>query len=179
MKILFLDLDGTVREPISGAKFINDPSDQRLIDGVEDAIKHYAKSDWLIIGITNQCGVAAGHKSIKAAIKKQEITLSLIPQMRAIYFCPDFEGRECWRVFRHFSFKGEMLSENVSDRISVEQPFRKPGAGMIQIACETELVHINGAWMIGDRPEDEQCAAAAHINFMWADVWRDRSPNLT
>lgn len=25
---------------------------------------------------------------------------------------------------------------------------------------------------IGDRPEDEQAAAAAHIKFIWADVWR-------
>jgi phosphoglycolate phosphatase-like HAD superfamily hydrolase len=28
--------------------------------------------------------------------------------------------------------------------------------------------------MIGDREEDALCAAAAGIDFMWADVWRDR-----
>ncbi len=26
----------------------------------------------------------------------------------------------------------------------------------------------------GDRPEDEQCAQAAGVNFMWADVWQQR-----
>lgn len=37
-KILFLDLDGTVRKSKSGATFINDPYDQELIPGVEEAI---------------------------------------------------------------------------------------------------------------------------------------------
>ena len=36
--LLLLDLDGTVREPASGAKFINDSKDQRLIKGVAEAI---------------------------------------------------------------------------------------------------------------------------------------------
>jgi hypothetical protein len=30
MKILLLDLDGTIRETISGQSFINDPDDQKL-----------------------------------------------------------------------------------------------------------------------------------------------------
>ena len=51
-KILFLDLDGTVRRTKSGATFINDPYDQELIPGVEEAIARY--HNWLIIGITNQ-----------------------------------------------------------------------------------------------------------------------------
>lgn len=41
-KILFLDLDGTIREPASGEKFINDPHDQRIIEGVREAIAHYS-----------------------------------------------------------------------------------------------------------------------------------------
>jgi D-glycero-D-manno-heptose 1,7-bisphosphate phosphatase len=28
--------------------------------------------------------------------------------------------------------------------------------------------------MVGDRPEDEQCAINAGVNFCPADVWRDR-----
>lgn len=43
---------------------------------------------------------------------------------------------------------------------------------MIRLALG--IVNPSECWMIGDRPEDEQCAAAANINFMWADVWRDR-----
>ena len=49
MKILFLDLDGTVRKTKSGATFINDPYDQELIPGVENAIARY--KGWKIFGI--------------------------------------------------------------------------------------------------------------------------------
>ncbi len=41
VKILFLDLDGTVRETKSGNTFINNPCDQKLISGVEEAIAHH------------------------------------------------------------------------------------------------------------------------------------------
>jgi D-glycero-D-manno-heptose 1,7-bisphosphate phosphatase len=69
MKILFLDCDGTIREPLEpGRKFISAPADQRIIHGADRAIAYYASKNWKIFGITNQAGVAAGHKSLKEAI---------------------------------------------------------------------------------------------------------------
>ena len=38
-KILFVDCDGTIREPSSGAKFIQNPHDQKIIKGADEAIK--------------------------------------------------------------------------------------------------------------------------------------------
>lgn len=38
---LFLDLDNTVRQTKSGKQFINDPTDQKLILGVKEAIAFY------------------------------------------------------------------------------------------------------------------------------------------
>jgi D-glycero-D-manno-heptose 1,7-bisphosphate phosphatase len=35
-------------------------------------------------------------------------------------------------------------------------------------------VKLDDCWMVGDRPEDEQAAAVAGINFIWADIWRNR-----
>ncbi|MBD0361545.1 MAG: hypothetical protein ICV55_01970 [Coleofasciculus sp. C3-bin4] len=32
----------------------------------------------------------------------------------------------------------------------------------------------NQHWMVGDREEDELCAAVAGVNFIPADVWRHR-----
>ncbi|MEH1788842.1 MAG: hypothetical protein V7L23_25500 [Nostoc sp.] len=63
MKLLILDLDGTVRRPKSGAKFINNPHDQEIIPEAQRAIAHYKSQCWIIVGATNQGGVAAGKNS--------------------------------------------------------------------------------------------------------------------
>jgi len=94
-KILFLDLDGTVRETKSGATFINKPDDQKLIEGVQETISNY--DGWRIIGITNQGGVATGFKSLKSCLLEQAQTLQLLPRMERIYFCPD-NGETCYEV---------------------------------------------------------------------------------
>jgi D-glycero-D-manno-heptose 1,7-bisphosphate phosphatase len=38
---------------------------------------------------------------MQACVKEQQYTLELFPELREIYFCPDFEGRKCFRVTRH------------------------------------------------------------------------------
>lgn len=169
-KILFLDLDGTVREPKSGAKFINDPYDQKLIAGVKEAIAHYSKSGWQLIGITNQGGVGAGHKSLESAIIEQRYTLDLIPELEAIYFCPDFEGNVCWQISKYFQRQWD------DEPDLFRGTYRKPGDGMLIRAIGEYVPEIENSqhWYIGDRQEDELCAAAAGVNFMWADVWRHR-----
>jgi D-glycero-D-manno-heptose 1,7-bisphosphate phosphatase len=37
--------------------------------------------------------VAVGHKSIQHRTQEQQYTLQVFPELREIYFCPDFEGR--------------------------------------------------------------------------------------
>ncbi len=93
MKILLVDCDGTIRQPKSGAKFIDKPTDQEPIPGAVEAIDHYHSEGWLIIGVTNQAGVAAKHKSLKDCVQEQQYTLRLFPQLEAIYFCPDYERK--------------------------------------------------------------------------------------
>ncbi len=54
--------------------------------------------------------------------------------------------------------------------------FRKPGHGMIGLALFDFFkggMSVDSQYlMVGDSPEDEQCAAAAKIDFLWADQWR-------
>jgi histidinol phosphatase-like enzyme len=99
--------------------------DQRIILGADIAIRAY-KDDWIIVGITNQGGVAAGHKSMQECIKEQQYTLELFPQLREIYLCPDFEGRKCFRVTPH----------NVHNHSQTKWSgqYRKPRSGMLQLA---------------------------------------------
>lgn len=91
MKLLMLDLD-TVRKPKSGGKFIGHPQDQQIIEGADKAIAHYHREGYIIVGISNQGRVAAGHKNFSDCFLEQRYTLNLFPQISEICFCPDFEG---------------------------------------------------------------------------------------
>lgn len=162
MALLMLDLDGTLREPRSGQRYFQHPQDQQIIAGVDMALRAYSE-EWIIVGITNQGGVAAGHKSIQSCIEEQQYTLEVFPQLKEIYLCPDFEGRKCFRVTRH-------NSHNHSKAQGSGQ-YRKPGAGMLNLAM-ARLNHTpENSWYVGDRPEDEAAALRARVKFQWAEEW--------
>ncbi|MEG4327903.1 HAD-IIIA family hydrolase [Microcoleus sp. herbarium5] len=164
-KIIFFDLDGTLRETASGKTFINEPTDQKAIQGTQKALAYYQEKGFICIGITNQGGVAAGHKSLQDAIEEQRITLELFPELLVIYMCAD-KGDTIQVVGR------ENITNHNFKRSDFYESFRKPGKGMIQYAF-ADLYNSeisSDSWMIGDRPEDEACAAAAGVKFIWASV---------
>ncbi len=162
-KIIFFDLDGTLRQTKSGVTFINDPADQQAIEGTQKALSYYQNKGFVLIGITNQGGVAAGHKSIESAIEEQRITLQLFPELELIYFCPNYDGESCYRVNREKTIF--IKNPNLMNSC------RKPGAGMIEIAAgEFSFFNKDKSWMIGDRPEDQKCAEAAGVKFVWASI---------
>jgi D-glycero-D-manno-heptose 1,7-bisphosphate phosphatase len=178
MKILFVDIDGTLTETISGHAFKQSPTDVKVIEGADRAIAHFADLGWLIVGISNQGGCAAinpqtgkPHKTIEDTITEMQFALELLPQLSAIYFCPDFEGKDCWRV-------SPLDAYEISDReTQLIGEFRKPNAGMLKLAklfVEDGGVGVEQMTMVGDRPEDEQSAINAGVNFCPANVWRDR-----
>jgi D-glycero-D-manno-heptose 1,7-bisphosphate phosphatase len=172
-KILFLDLDGTVRHTKSGTTFINEPEDQEIIPGVQNTIACYP--DYSIIGITNQGGIAAGKKTIENAIAEQEYTMHLLPELKVVYFCPDFDGDLIYKVSRekHEVWQRNQFLDPVSNK-PFYQSFRKPGAGMVQKAINDlgKIIDVKSSLFVGDSPEDQACAAAAGIPFMWAADWR-------
>ena len=94
MKLLILDLDGTIRKPKSSNKFIDKPDDQEPIKGAKEAVRKYSANGWHIYGCTNQAGVAAGYKSLEDCLQEQFNTLKLFPQMEAVFFCPNY-GETC------------------------------------------------------------------------------------
>lgn len=163
-KALLLDLDGTIRQSTSG-KFIEDPSDQEPIEGAIKAMEIYHQEGWTMVGITNQGGVAAGHKSLKSAIEEQLKTLEIFPQLSCIYFCPDFKGRECFRVRKCSCVQIDELYPDL-----IEQ-FRKPNPGMIFAALRAFAKEPTDILMVGDREEDKLAAKNAGINFLDAHIW--------
>lgn len=167
-KLLLLDLDGTLREPLSGEKFIQHPREQKVIKGADKAIAHNHQQGYQIVGISNQGGVAAGFKSLTECFEEQRYTLELFPQMAQICFCPDFEGKECWVVnrFSPVPMTASSFGYEGSD-------FRKPGAGMLKFAMWQHNSTPQNCFYIGDRPEDEAAADAAGVHFFWSETWRE------
>lgn len=165
-KIIFFDLNETLRETVSGKTFISEPTDQKAIEGTQKALAYYQSKGFICIGITNQSDVAAGHKSIESAIEEQRITLELFPELSEIFFCPNFGGESCWQISRG-NVPLEFKAPQPEGYIDVS--CRKPGQGMLLIAVQT-LADLSDCWMIGDRPEDKACAAAAGVKFIWASV---------
>lgn len=172
-KLLLVDCDGTIREPRSSEKFIQYPRDQKIIRGADKALAHYHSEGWIIVGITNQGEVAAGYKQLADAIAEQEYTLQLFPQLLCIYFCPDFGGNHAWLVGRGYDAKPIHLAEEAAEFVGA---FRKPMQGMLRAAIRNHAgdgPNIN-CWYIGDALEDEEAAMRAGVQYMDADIWRDR-----
>lgn len=169
MKLLLLDKDGTLVTPKSGETFVQQPWDQEPLPGAKEAVSHYHQQGWKMAIISNQGGVEKGHKSLDNCILEMRFCLELFPEIEEAYFCPDFAGINCYRVWRD-----DLIHYDADSYISWEYnlrgQFRKPNPGMIQLA---QRLHVpDETWMVGDRSEDEE--AAVSVNFMAADVWRGR-----
>jgi D-glycero-D-manno-heptose 1,7-bisphosphate phosphatase len=169
VKLAIIDMDGTVRESISGSKFINLPRDQKLIDGAIAAINYLQHKGYIVVGATNQGGVIKGHKSMFDCIEEQQYTLQLLAdvdvRIESILFCPD-NGDECYQAV------SQNLTVNALHTYTDAfiGKYRKPQAGMLLHAIA--LYGADEAVMIGDRPEDKEAALNAGIEFIDAVEWR-------
>ena len=199
IKLTIFDKDGTLVKPASGQKFVQNPTDQRLLPGVAELIAELKKSGSKIAIASNQGGVAAGHKSPSDEQAEMLFLKSLLPEIDLIISCPDFEGQTLYQL-RFYSRAGEAPIESLNNRCHTEtyrrenhdcylsangryDSFRKPGAGMLQWAIQHfeipkafigDRPEDREAIYIGDRPEDREAAAGARIAFVDAIAWRSR-----
>ena len=155
MPALCLDLDGTVRYSKSG-DFIQAADDIALYPDVEDKLWAYRDDGYLILGVSNQGGVAYGHKTAQAACRELDVMFGLF-QRNPFHFVK--------QAFHHPS--GTVAPYNIRSLL------RKPDIGML--ACmevalfdEGYIVDWDKSLFVGDRPEDEECARNARIPFRWA-----------
>lgn len=181
-QLIVFDKDGTLIEPLSGEKFIQSPTDQKILPGAAEAVANFHQRGYKICIASNQGGVEAGYKLIDFAIVECRYALELFPQVDFVLFAPNYKGDVCFQVFRDRTIEIQYPSVSVpvyggcEIRKSVRDfgSFRKPGAGMINLAIWHYNTLPSQTWMVGDRPEDEQAAEAAGVQFMAADVVRDR-----
>lgn len=169
MKLLLLDKDGTLISPKSGAKFVGDPWDQAPLLGVSEILRKYAANGWDMAICSNQGGVAANHKTLANCILEMKFCLQLFPEIKEAYFCPDFEGNECWRVWGDCGEETRILySENSWETTNLEivGQFRKPNPGMLTLAAS--FGNFEEILYVGDRPEDEDASIGAKFPFQWS-----------
>ncbi len=153
---LCLDLDGTVRFSKNG-EFINKSEDVALFDDVQERIWDYRDKGWLIFGVTNQGGVAHGFKSLGDHKAEIDAMTSLFKRGNPFHYIA--------ASFFH--------AEGTVEPYNHRSLCRKPDIGMLAL-CEVKarkmgyVIDWDKSIFVGDRPEDEQCATNADIEFQWA-----------
>ena len=164
MPVLYLDLDGTVRQGKDDAlgRFVNGPEDVVVFPAAVEMMRRWKADGGRIIGVSNQGGVALGivsYAKVEAAMLKTYLdTQRLFDKIAFCVHHPKAQHPEmarCW--------------------------CRKPSPGLI-IEASIEVAGKHGEFyppymglMVGDRPEDEECAKLAGLDFQWAADWRARA----
>jgi D-glycero-D-manno-heptose 1,7-bisphosphate phosphatase len=159
VRALVLDLDGTVRRSKRGPDaFIEGPDDVELFPGAEAAIHAYRRATGaLVLGFTNQGGVAHGYKTPLDHEAELRRTFEL------------FEDSPFLAVESSFSMLG-----GKTPGYGVRSLLRKPYYGMLAVLewrLRTEhalAVRWDESLVVGDRPEDQEAARAAGVPFGWA-----------
>ncbi len=159
--ILYLDIDSTVRKGATElGHFVNRPEDVDVFPEAVTMMQRWKDSGGRIVGVSNQGGIALGLVSLADVIATMAETYNQAGRLfDRIVWCrhhpaaADPEMARCW--------------------------CRKPAIGLIVEAAISLAEQHQGeyypphlALMVGDRPEDQACAAAASINFVWASDWR-------
>lgn len=168
--LVIFDKDGTLTTPASGATFVQSPTDQILLSGVVDRLAELEAMGATIAIASNQAGVAAGHKTLVSAANEMAYCMNLIGIKYLAYFCPDFEGKECYHVaIEPHGYSAHAIHNNANAQHLVGS-FRKPQAGMLQFVMQWG--GFKDVVFVGDRPEDREAAQSAGVAFVDAEAWR-------
>ncbi|HEY2766258.1 MAG TPA: hypothetical protein VGJ13_19935 [Pseudonocardiaceae bacterium] len=159
--VLYLDIDGTVRHGVDElGRFVNTADDVVVFPEAVEMMRRWKAGGGRIIGVSNQGGIALGHVKASDMVKAMERTHQLSGGLfDKIAWCQHHpqashpEMARCW--------------------------CRKPSPGLVIEAslnlaerCRGEIYPPYMGLMVGDRPEDEECARLAGLDFQWAADWR-------
>ncbi len=185
------DKDGTLVQTKSGETFPK-LGDQQLIPGVKERIAAYAAAGDIIVVASNQGGIPR-YKTLEDAIAEFQELMTLLPEISVCFFCPDFDGKQCWSVpnpetdlfWRSLAtdktypagkskdyYAAKPLHEGVGAGLSYGEligTFRKPNPGMLKAAML--WANADACTYVGDHPEDEGAAISAGVPYQYVGEW--------
>lgn len=128
---VFLDRDGVLTREKS---YVTASEQLEIFSYTAKCIAMIKKKGYLTIVITNQSGVARGLFSEEELIKMNQFLLKETG-VDAIYYCPHYE-------------------QGIIPKYTKPCSCRKPGIGMIELACKDFDIDLTKSYMVGDRASD-------------------------
>lgn len=145
-KALFLDFDQTLRDVPDGneTKFPTKPGQIKILPGRSPVLQSYQKNGYLLLGVSNQSGVAKGDLTASDAVTCFDYTISKLNVKKMDYlFCPHkVPPISCW--------------------------CRKPMPGMGALMVEKYKLDPKQCIMVGDQKTDETFAKRCGFRFIEA-----------
>ena len=173
VKLAIFSKGGTLNTTVSGEPFLRHPHEQALLPGVAKGLAAMAATDGdLMFAITsNQQGLISGDNSMLKAVETEMLYyLDLLPPgiIARCYFCSE-DGLSVWGG----DWRGFVALPPPTTHKEVR--YQAPEPGMLLLAMqEAQINDRSNVIFIGDRPEDEQAAAAAGVAFQWSSHWRSQ-----
>ena len=144
-RALFLDRDGVINVDTG---YLHRIEECRFVDGIFELARAFASQGFALVIATNQSGIARGYYG-------EAEFATLMTWMRgefarrgtaiaAVYHCPDHPTEGIGRHRR-------------------ENPWRKPGPGMMLQAAADLGLDLAGSWLLGDKPSDVAAGRAAGV----------------
>lgn len=140
-KALFLDYDGTLRLSSGKQKYPTKPSEIKMMPGRREKILEYANKGYILLGVSNQSGVAKRSITAQDAHDCFQATNKLLGVDIDYKFCPhNVPPIACW--------------------------CRKPNVGMAAIFIEKYKLLPSQCLMVGDMGSDKSFAQRCGIPYM-------------
>jgi heptosyltransferase-2 len=132
-RAVFLDKDGTL---IKNMHYLNSFDDLHILPGAGDSMQELKKAGFMLVGITNQSGIARGLVDEEFVRKSNDYLIRELG-VDAFYYCPHHPDDRC--------------------------VCRKPAALMVMKARADHGIRLNDSYMIGDMDSDIGLALNAGV----------------
>ncbi len=143
-KAIFLDYDGTLRETRSGDKWPYCPNDIDILPDRKVWLDYYKSQGYLLLGVSNQSGIAKGSPTEAEAINCFERTNQMLGHKIEYAYCPH--------------------------KVPPITCFcRKPMPGMAVQFFHKYKLDPKKCIMVGDMTSDKTFAKRSHMEFVHAD----------